>query len=316
MQRRYDWTDHDRQRSQKQERRARRNAVRLCACVILLGLTVFMRSFMPDTTERVRAMVLPMIEEEHNIRAAISTFGETISGEGSVIAAFGEMYTVAFRGEQSTYEVQISAPKTNEAPSVPKEYAPNLEAIFGLEAPEETEEKTEEPAQETEAAPETPEAVAAFFAHQAQFDAFTLPDNVSLAYYPLGIAVAAPAQGRVSSPFGFRVHPLRGETRFHFGTDLALYHGVPFYAFADGVVMRAGEDEGFGKYILLDHGDGIITRYAHASHQYVQTGDTVTIGQRIGRVGQTGSATGPHLHFELMVNGLFRNPAFYVNFQY
>ncbi|MCL2368930.1 MAG: M23 family metallopeptidase, partial [Oscillospiraceae bacterium] len=164
------------------------------------------------------------------------------------------------------------------------------------------------------AEPYEPEAVAVFLARQEAFAAYALPVGVCFAHDPLPIDFVTPLYGRVTSPFGFRHHPILGEVRFHFGTDVAAYTGTPFLAFADGRVMEAGYVEGFGLLILLDHGGGIYTRYAHASALYVQAGDVVVRGERIGRVGMTGGTTGPHLHFELEVDGGFRNPEFYVNF--
>ena len=103
----------------------------------------------------------------------------------------------------------------------------------------------------------------------------------------------------VTSGFGQRVDPLDGTTKYHTGIDLRAASGSPILATADGVVRRAGPRGGYGNAVEVDHGDGLSTLYAHASQVLVKPGEKVAAGQEIGRVGQSGRATGPHLHFEL-----------------
>jgi murein DD-endopeptidase MepM/ murein hydrolase activator NlpD len=109
--------------------------------------------------------------------------------------------------------------------------------------------------------------------------------------------------GRVSSNFGERVHPIDGARHFHTGVDVRAAAGTPILAAAGGVVKRAGERGGYGNAVEIDHGNGVSTLYAHARELSVQPGDTIEEGQALGFVGQTGKATGPHLHFEVRVEG-------------
>ncbi|RDT03357.1 ATP-binding cassette domain-containing protein [Burkholderia contaminans] len=109
---------------------------------------------------------------------------------------------------------------------------------------------------------------------------------------------------RISSFFGERIHPLSQAMAFHTGVDLAAPSGTPVDAAADGVVSFVGTDPGgYGRYVIVDHADGYSTYYAHLSAfaHGLKTGETVKQGQRIGSVGMTGAATGPHLHFEVRV---------------
>src|SRR5262249_19292156 len=119
---------------------------------------------------------------------------------------------------------------------------------------------------------------------------------------PLQVSdVTTPARG--SSRFGWRQDPLTGETSFHQGVDLAVAYGRDVRAAADGVVSFAGVQNGYGNTVVIDHQDGRQTRYAHLSQELVRAGDAVTEGQVLGKSGNSGRSTGPHLHFEMLVNG-------------
>ena len=96
---------------------------------------------------------------------------------------------------------------------------------------------------------------------------------------------------------------------FHEGIDFPAEAGTPIVAAASGKVVYAGYHPQYGKMIEIDHGNGLVTRYAHASQTFVKEGDLVVRGQRIATVGSTGRSTGPHLHFEVRLNGVPQNPA-------
>ena len=117
-----------------------------------------------------------------------------------------------------------------------------------------------------------------------------------------------PAQGPVVSPFGMRWHPILGGYRMHTGIDIGASYGSPIIASDDGVVLFTGWYGGYGNTVILDHGSGLSTLYAHCSAILVSQGQQVARGQAIARVGATGYATGPHLHFEIRVNGVPVNP--------
>ena len=112
-----------------------------------------------------------------------------------------------------------------------------------------------------------------------------------------------PVSGPVTSPFGWRIHPILGYKKFHTGIDLGVGYGVPIHAAGSGTVIYATWMGGYGNVIIIDHGNGLSTLYAHQSSLAVGTGAHVTRGQTVGYVGSTGFSTGPHLHFEVRVNG-------------
>ena len=117
-----------------------------------------------------------------------------------------------------------------------------------------------------------------------------------------------PASGRLSSGFGWRRHPVFGGRRHHNGIDIAAPHGANVVAADRGTVMISGYSSGYGNYIVINHGNGMTTLYAHLSSRRVSVGTTVSRGQVIGLIGSTGVSTGPHLHFEVSVNGSRVNP--------
>ena len=112
----------------------------------------------------------------------------------------------------------------------------------------------------------------------------------------------------VGSRFGFRIDPFTGEKAMHTGLDFPAEVGTPILAAAGGVVIVQEYHAAYGNMVEVDHGNGLITRYAHASKTYVKKGDIVKRGQAIAAVGSTGRSTGPHLHFEVWVSGVPQDP--------
>lgn len=132
----------------------------------------------------------------------------------------------------------------------------------------------------------------------------TLPGTM-----PASMPVAAYG---ITSGFGMRQHPILGVWRSHAGLDLAASYGSPIVATSDGMVSTAGWQGGYGLLVTLDHGGGLQTRYGHMSRLNVQPGQQVSKGSVIGYVGSSGLATGPHLHYEIRLNGLAINPATHI----
>ena len=121
-----------------------------------------------------------------------------------------------------------------------------------------------------------------------------------------------PTNGWISSKFGYRISPFTGLREFHKGLDIATRKGTPIVATADGVVTFAGVKALMGKVIVIDHGHGMVTRYAHIHKALKKRGDVVKRGDTIALVGNTGRTTGSHLHYEVHLNGIPVNPAKYI----
>ena len=124
-----------------------------------------------------------------------------------------------------------------------------------------------------------------------------------------GIPQVIPAASKhISSAFGYRTDPINGGPAFHAGLDFKGPTGAPIYAAARGKIVFAGRHAGYGNSVEIDHGNGLRTRYAHMSAFRARVGESVRAGQLIGAVGSTGRSTGPHLHFEVRLNGQPINP--------
>ncbi len=121
-----------------------------------------------------------------------------------------------------------------------------------------------------------------------------------------------PVRGWISSRFGYRVSPFTGRRELHKGLDIVNRSGTPVVTTADGQVVFAGYKGGYGKMVTVDHGLGKVTKYGHLSKITVRSGDSVVRGQDLGLLGNTGRSTGPHLHYEVVVNGKAVNPVDYL----
>lgn len=271
--------------------------------LLLAGLPVAARELTPELAEAARDRVLEAVGYRDGACAgALDELGTQLA-----LRLDGESTAVATELRARRYRTEEAAVLGERAP-VPPPPAPTPEP-----EPEPTPEPqppapTEDPAR---AAGEA--AAAAFLESQLAFPDQVLPENVDCGYEPLPFDYALPVAGYRSSGFGFRLHPLQEEVRFHYGTDVAASSGEDIHAFADGTVLAAGFDEGYGNYLVLGHGEGWRSLYAHCSAVSVAAGAWVQRGQVIGQVGATGKVTGPHLHFELMQRGVYRNPEYYIN---
>ena len=122
-----------------------------------------------------------------------------------------------------------------------------------------------------------------------------------------------PVRGRITSSFGERIDPFDGEGAFHTGIDIAVRYGTPVHVTADGMVIFSGIENGYGRTVIVDHGHGLRTLYAHMSALAVSVGQHIDRGEVVGFVGDSGRSTGPHLHYEVRVNRSPVNPYSYLH---
>ena len=269
--------------------------VKICTALFLLCTAVKMLS--PSAAALLRQTVLPVLDRNDDYRAALYRVEA---------ALFPKDYSDAqpYVPDPPLTHLRDTLDATR---SDPMADLPTVSRPAPTPTPEPAPEPTENPALTFGYT-----AREAFLRAQSEVSDQAPPENVSYDVLALPFSETAPVAGESSSGFGYRIHPIQNTLRFHYGTDFAADEGTPVLAFADGTVLAAGEDEGYGSYVKLDHGDGFVTLYGHCSALLVSAGETVQKGQTIALVGSTGQSTGPHLHFELMHNGIYLNPEFYL----
>ena len=283
---------------------------------------------------------MPAISREADFREDFVAIGQAISGERSYIYVWKRLINA---DKKSQAEPSPSEPAEDLSPLVKADSSDSFplndmvgqnlkgyEAIAGITATEAS--PTEAPETQTTSvksleAPIAPETlplessapasaqslkVEAFLKEQSVFADYAIPANVSYDTPILPFEYSAPCGSAATSGFGYRDHPLAGVVKFHYGTDLGAYDGDSITAFADGTVISVAELSGYGLTIMLDHGNGYQTLYAHCSQIIAKQGSTVKRGDKIALVGHSGDVTGPHLHFELIYNGKYLNPEFYL----
>lgn len=141
------------------------------------------------------------------------------------------------------------------------------------------------------------------------------PEGYTMDKLSLGsIEPVAPVFGVLTSGYGYRDHPISGKHRFHGGVDIGAEEGTPIAAFADGRVEYVGEDNSYGLYLQIDHGNGVKSFYAHCRELCVRKDQRIEAGETVALVGSTGTTTGPHLHLELKCEGVRVDPAHYMSF--
>lgn len=290
---------------------------------LLLFLAVFIgKGVFPDRVAQVQTQVLHLIGTDADFRGAFSQLGASLSQGDSVLQELGTFCVAVFAGETvQTSSIQPPDLNTHTAQeldylSSDKDQAAQAAHYLRLEAlPEEwlpepgaAENTVAQPPEEEPAVPALGTVILT-----ADYTGQAPPENYTMDHISLGaLKTATPLTGYLRSEYGYRDHPINGEYRFHGGIDIGGQTGDAIGAFADGTVDFIGEDDSYGLYVQLDHGNGIKSFYAHCSKLCVSKGQPVAAGEKIAEVGETGSATGPHLHLELKYDGVHLDPAYYV----
>lgn len=252
-------------------------------------LVTVLKLLLPDMTQGVRAQMVSAIDTDMDYQTMLTNLGSAITSD-TVEEAMAWL-----KGEAPVEVMQQPTPTPTQTP-----------------APSPTPTPTPEPTPTPDPVPaHVREAVSAFLETQAEFADYDLPSTVSYEYLEIPFEYTAPVTGYTSSGFGYRLHPVENIVKFHYGTDYAVNSGTDIFSFADGTVTEVNWDDGYGNYIRVSHDGGWSTLYAHCSATYVQAGQSVAKGDKIALAGATGEVTGPHLHFELLHDGLYTNPEFF-----
>lgn len=278
---------------------------------------------MPGAVGKFRDSTFKAVMGNVDYKSAVTVLGQAMGGEKKLSEALHEAYMYAF--SMSSGEVETSA-ETKEEPVKKAETA--LRAVEHTPAADtsgdktETQKDTAQKKDEAQAQQDDSQAyeedkkadtVSAFKESQSVYADIALPANVTYEMPKLPADGISPVAGIVSSGFGYREHPSDGQVRFHYGTDIAADRGTVVSAFSDGSVYAVGESSTYGLYVILEHENGMQTMYAHLDETLVSGGETVTKGENIGKVGASGNATGPCLHFEIIEDGMYVNPEYYIS---
>ena len=290
-------------------RRERRRLFQLGASLALFLLVFFGRGAMPAQA----ALWRSLLTADADFKGAVAAFGQTLSEERGVAQAL-EAFWTGLTGQASQPDTAGEGAQDVPPPQLPdlaeRAYQPGFGQLPVFQQTVRGGQAEADPEGEDAGTAEVVTAVAQEYDDQGQ----ELPERVSLQYYELGLEeTAVPVVGTVTSPFGFRDHPVDGAYTFHNAVDIGVDTGTDVLAYADGTVRYIGEDDVFGLYVKVDHANGVSTFYAHCDQLLVSKGDTVRCGQPIAKSGETGNATGPHLHFSLEKDGIRLDPAYYLD---
>ena len=278
----------------------RRRMLQLVVAGGIFVALVAWKLLFPESMAGVAATVREALGQDADFKAAFSAVGEAIAGEKSVGESLEEAYTAVFA--PARYAAEQTAAVLAAAEDIP---APADQLTQRLEQGTTAKKRPE-------GVPEVVEKLETVPSQSlVQFNS-AAPANVTFSQQVLGFDYTTPAQGTLTSTFGYREHPIQGEELFHYGLDIANAEGTEICAFADGTVKATGESSSFGNYLMVTHDNGITTLYGHCSKVLVTTGQAVEKGQKIAEMGSTGNVTGTHLHFELMDRETYLNPIYYV----
>ena len=271
-------------------RRAERRLLQFFACGSLFVLLVAIKLLMPGRVGPLSERIAEGLQRNLDVQAVFLAVGDAVSRQTSPAEALEDVYRTVFAPNTAGREGQVLAedlPQEGSAWDILRSYGNKEQASSGEEQVAEL----------------------AYILYSDE----NLPENVTLQQEILGFDYCTPVSAPISSPFGYREHPLQGEERFHYGVDLAAESGADVACFAGGQVRVVGESSSYGKYCIVDHENGYRTLYAHCARITVSSGTEVRRGETIAEVGETGMATGPHLHFELQRDGVYLNPTYYVS---
>lgn len=267
--------------------REQRQLIQLVICGSVFVLFVAVKLLLPGKVAAFNERLSGALERSVDVQAVFSAIGQTFAGEETADGVYRAVFGPETHEEAEEILLPESAAALEELHMYRKEPAP------------------EEPQGETE---QSGVSQLSYVLYSQE----NLPENVIMEQELLNFDYCSPVVGTISSEFGYREHPDAGEERFHYGIDIAADTGTEIRSFADGTVTAVGESSSYGKYCILSHSGSYRTLYAHCSKITVGSGATVKRGMPIAEVGETGMATGPHLHFEVQKGSVYLNPVYYL----
>ena len=295
----------------------RRRLMQLLVSLVLFLMVYIGRGVFPAQIEVCRSIIYSNVD----FSVALQEFGQVVSDGSSIGDSLEALCVKIFGGEPEQpepAEEPVPPPQVvllGQMPGSGLSYLDSHGIMRGTERQKESDEPVPSAVPEPEPeVSEAPPAVVTALAQEYSDDGVKLPRNVSFAFYELGLPeTVVPVNGPVTSTFGYRDSPVNGKYEFHLALDIGAAEGTEIGAFADGVVRYIGESDEFGQYLMIDHANNVSSFYAHCSKLLVHKGDAVSCGQTVALVGETGNATGPHLHLTIEKDNVRLDPAYYVD---
>ena len=298
---------------------------RLLICAGIFLALVVTKVNMPERFETLRTAFSAQMEQSIDYKAVFGAVGKAIGGEESFQQTMNDVYLEVFfpnRSENQAVETAVTLPLTdlsqqepvNALLAFPQHWANSGEWIYqeGTREQRQTVAQAEETTPEQMEEKETPAQTEAL---ESSYETEEVPEGVCMEQQVLNLSYTTPVKGWLSSPFGYREHPVDGEEKFHRGIDIAAPEGTDIVAFADGTVKATGESSSLGNYVMVEHAGNLTTIYAHCSKVTASGGTSVKKGDKIAEVGHTGIATGSHLHFAMQQGETYLNPIYYVTLE-
>lgn len=299
----------DTERREKTSSRERLRLAQFVICAIIFVSVVSIKLLLPGKLGTIRNSVADAMSRNMDVTEVFSAVGKAFSGKENFKKGAHDFYQAVFHPEGNAVE---TAAKVSTGISSKSSSGATKQTAQKTTPTPAQQEKEKKPAATQTAEQNTVQTKEASKLACVLYSASNCPKNVSMEQEVLGFHYCTPVKGVLSSPFGYREHPVDGEERFHYGVDLAADTGTAIKCFADGTVTVAGESTSYGKYLMVAHRGGYTTLYAHCSKILVSSDKKVHEGEKIAEVGETGMATGPHLHFELHHGNTYLNPIYYV----
>lgn len=288
--------------------RERLRLAQFVICAVIFVSVVAVKLLLPGKLSTIRNSVADVMGRNMDVTEVFSAVGKAFSSKENFKKGAHDVYQAVFHPEGNAVETAAKIPEgiPKSSPNSSKRTQKKDDSVSAQQKRTETQSTAQSGKQSATQSKETAKLACVLYS------AANCPKNASMEQAVLGFSYCTPVQAVLSSPFGYREHPVEGEERFHYGIDLAADAGTAIKCFADGTVTVSGESTSYGKYLMVSHPGGYTTLYAHCSKLLVPSGKKVRKGEKIAEVGETGMATGPHLHFELHHGNTYLNPIYYV----
>lgn len=324
-------------RQAKMSGREKRRLFQLVTCGVIFVSLVAVKLLLPGKMEGIRSSISSLMNQNMDVTEVFSAVGKAFSGKEDVKDSLNDVYEAVFHpveGEALETSARVS-PKFGEPSPLTamRQFANGTadcdvwvstskvrDVVTSGTTKKVTVASSTKSGSQSSSHTSTSTATAQKSGNSRTsnlsfvlYSGNNLPKNVSLGQVVLGFKYCTPVNGTLSSKFGYREHPIEGEEKFHYGIDIAATSGTAVDCFADGSVTAVGKSTSYGNYLTVSHQGGYSTLYAHCKKVVVSSGKKVKKGQKIAEVGETGLATGPHLHFELHKGNTYLDPIYYVS---